>query len=153
VKLARVVGTVVSTFNAPVFDERTLLVCDLLAPDGTPAGGYMIAVDTVGAGPGETVLLLDEGSSARQILGVRQGPVRTLVVGIVDAVTLVPSEMPGSTADAAGAAKATPRAARAPRTKGTKTATGTKAATGTPPTATSTAPVARKRSRRSPKAR
>jgi ethanolamine utilization protein EutN len=88
VKLGRVVGTVVSTINAPVFDGRRLLVCDLVGPAGEPAGGYLIAVDTVGAGAGETVLLLDEGNSARQILGLSTAPVRTLVVGIVDAVEL-----------------------------------------------------------------
>lgn len=90
-KLARVVGTVVSTINVPVFDDRKLLVCDLLAPDGTAAGGYLIAVDTVGAGPGETVLLLDEGGSARQVLGSTDGPVRTIVVGIVDAIEVTPA--------------------------------------------------------------
>ena len=87
VKLARVVGTVVSTITVPVFEGRTLLLCDLLGPDGAPAGGHLIAVDTVGAGPGETVLLLDEGNGARQILGAPNAPVRTLVVGIVDDVT------------------------------------------------------------------
>ena len=44
----------------------------------------MIAVDTVGAGAGEMVLLLDEGNSARQVLGQSPAPVRTLVVGVVD---------------------------------------------------------------------
>lgn len=86
-KLARVVETVVSTINVPVFDGRRLLLCDLLDSEGQPAGGYLIAVDTVGAGAGETVLLLDEGNSARQVLGLSQGPVRTVVVGIVDAIT------------------------------------------------------------------
>jgi microcompartment protein CcmK/EutM len=86
-KLARVAETVVSTINVPVFDGRRLLLCDLLDSEGRPAGGYLIAVDTVGAGAGETVLLLDEGNSARQVLGLSQGPVRTLVVGIVDAIT------------------------------------------------------------------
>ena len=38
-KIGRVVGTVVSTINAPAFDGRTLLLCDLLDPAGTPAGG------------------------------------------------------------------------------------------------------------------
>jgi ethanolamine utilization protein EutN len=89
-KLARVVGTVVSTINVPVFDGRKLLVCDLLDPDGAASGGYLIAVDTVGAGPGETVLLIDEGNSARQILAASDAPVRTLVVGIVDDVRLDP---------------------------------------------------------------
>ena len=50
-KLARVVGTVVSTVKSPIFDGRALLLVDLLEPDGREAGGYLIAVDTVGAGP------------------------------------------------------------------------------------------------------
>jgi ethanolamine utilization protein EutN len=86
-KLGRGVGTIVSTINVPAFDGRTLLLCDLLDPSGRPAGGYLIAVDTVGAGAGETVLLLDEGTSARQVLAAPGAPIRTLVVGIVDAVT------------------------------------------------------------------
>jgi ethanolamine utilization protein EutN len=85
-KLGRVVGTVVSTVNVPAFDDRTLLLCDLLDPAGQRAGGYVIAVDTVGAGVGETVLILDEGNSARQVLGAPGAPIRTLVVGIVDSV-------------------------------------------------------------------
>jgi ethanolamine utilization protein EutN len=121
-KLARVVGTVVSTINVPIFEDRTLLLCDLIDPRGKVAGGYMIAVDTVGAGPGETVLLMDEGTSARQILGVKKGPVRTLVVGIVDDVALVPSEeaaapeRPATAAETAAAkAPTAPKAARRPR--------------------------------------
>jgi ethanolamine utilization protein EutN len=86
VKLARVVGTVVSTINTPDFDGRTLLLCDLLDPSGKPAGGYMIAVDSVGAGAGEMVLLLDEGTGARQVLAAPGAPIRTVIVGIVDAV-------------------------------------------------------------------
>ena len=86
-KLGRVVGTVVSTINTPDFEGRTLLLCDLLDPSGTPAGGYVIAVDSVGAGAGETVLILDEGNSARQVLAAPGAPIRTVVVGIVDEVT------------------------------------------------------------------
>jgi microcompartment protein CcmK/EutM len=86
-KLARVVGTVVSTIKSPIFEGRTLLVCDLVEPTGEASGGYLIAVDTVGAGAGELVLLLDEGTSARQIVGeTGGGPLRTVVVGIVDQV-------------------------------------------------------------------
>lgn len=87
-KVARVSATVVSTIHAPFFDGRRLLLCDLLEPSGEPAGGYLIAVDTVGAGAGETVLLLDEGNSARQVVGVNPAPIRTLVVGIIDAIEL-----------------------------------------------------------------
>ena len=114
-KLGRVVGTVVSTINAPDFNNRTLLLCDLLDPSGKPAGGYLIAVDTVGAGAGETVLILDEGTSARQVLGAPGAPIRTLVVGIVDAVTGgEPGASPAVTRSAAGMHSGP----RAPRRRG-----------------------------------
>jgi microcompartment protein CcmK/EutM len=84
VKLARVAGTVVSTVQTPALNGRKLLLCDVLRLDGKPDGSSLIAVDTVQAGVGEVVLLLDEGNSARQVLGVSPAPVRTLVVGVVD---------------------------------------------------------------------
>lgn len=112
-KLARVVGTVISTINVPIFDGRKLLLCDLLAPEGGAAGGYLIAVDTVGAGVGESVLLLDEGNSARQILGEKDAPVRTLVVGIVDHVELAAAST--GTAGATGAADEPRKPARRTR--------------------------------------
>ncbi len=88
-KIGRVVGTVVSTICSPIFEDRRLLLCDLLDEGGEPTGGYSIAVDTVDAGAGETVLILDEGNSARQVLNREpDGEIRALVVGIVDAVTL-----------------------------------------------------------------
>lgn len=87
-KIGRVSGTVVSTISAPIFDGQRLLVCDYLTPTGDLAGGYVIAVDTVDAGPGETVLILDEGTAARQIMGVKVGPIRAMVVGVIDDVAL-----------------------------------------------------------------
>ncbi len=117
-KLGRVVGTVVSTINAPDLEHRTLLLCDLLDPAGVPGGGYLIAVDSVGAGAGETVLILDEGNSARQVLAAPGAPIRTVVVGIVDEVT---GETPAAPQPAAKtAAVATHR--KAPRRhRGTRT--------------------------------
>ncbi len=97
-KLGRVVATVVSTIASPIFEERTLLLCDLVDERGQLSGGYLIAVDTVGAGAGELVLILDEGNSARQIVGEKTGPLRTVVVGIVDDVEL------GEPSQGAGAA-------------------------------------------------
>ncbi|MCD4750197.1 MAG: EutN/CcmL family microcompartment protein [Thermoanaerobaculales bacterium] len=87
-KLGRVTGTVVSTISAPFFDGRRLLTVDLLDPAGTPTGAYLICVDAVDAGAGETVLVLDEGSSARQILKSDNAPVRAVIVGIIDEITL-----------------------------------------------------------------
>lgn len=83
-KIGRVVGTVVSTINAPVFEGRRLLLCDLLDLAGQPTRSYTIAVDAVDAGAGEVVLILDEGNSARQVVGVDPAPIRAVVVGIVD---------------------------------------------------------------------
>ena len=88
-KVAEVVGTVVATIQYPFFDGKRLLVCDLLTADGKPTGSYTIAVDVVDAGVGERVLVVDEGNSARQLFDLDTGPVRAVVVGIVDAVDLV----------------------------------------------------------------
>ena len=87
-KVGRVVGTVISTIDHDALDGRRLLTCDLLGSDGEPDGTYLICVDTVGAGAGETVLIVDEGNSARQVLGKTTAPVRSVVVGIVDVLTL-----------------------------------------------------------------
>lgn len=85
-KLGRVSGTVVSTINHPVYDDRRLLLVDLMDPDGEDTGDYLICVDAVGAGAGEQVLVLDEGNGARQVVGWPGGPIRAVVVGIVDDV-------------------------------------------------------------------
>lgn len=86
-KVGRVVGTVVSTINIPLFDEHRLLLCDIQGLDGEPSG-YTIAIDVVDAGIGETVLILDEGNSARQILGRDWGAIRAVVVGVVDELSI-----------------------------------------------------------------
>jgi microcompartment protein CcmK/EutM len=87
VKLGRVVGNVVSTINVRDLEDRTLLLVDLVGPDGELSGGYMIAVDNIGAGAGETVLMIDEGNGARQVLRAPGAPIRTVIIGIVDEVT------------------------------------------------------------------
>ncbi|MEX2420124.1 MAG: EutN/CcmL family microcompartment protein, partial [Acidimicrobiia bacterium] len=51
---------------------------------GADTGGYLICVDTVGAGAGEMVLIVDEGNSARQVVGDTTAPIRSVIVGIVD---------------------------------------------------------------------
>lgn len=86
--LGRVVGEIHSTVNHPFYDARTLLIVEKAKPDGTAAGGYLIAIDTVDAGVGDSVLVLDEGNGARQVLQSANAPVRSVVVGIVDAVTV-----------------------------------------------------------------
>lgn len=87
-KLARVQGEVVSTIKHPFFEGRLLLLCVFVSPDEQPEGGYTIAVDAVGAGIGDLVLILDEGNGARQILGAENAPVRAVIAGIVDDVAV-----------------------------------------------------------------
>jgi ethanolamine utilization protein EutN len=81
-----VIGEIHSTINHPFYDGRKLMVVEKTSPQGKPSGYYLIAVDTVGAGPGEPVLVLDEGTGARQVLGSSNGPVRSVIVGIIDHV-------------------------------------------------------------------
>ena len=84
--LGRITGNVVSTIHHPIVEGRKLLVAERLDATGQPTGGYIIAIDAIGAGSGETVLILDEGSGARQILDDSKAPVRSMVVAIVDDV-------------------------------------------------------------------
>lgn len=85
--MGRVVGTVVSTIEIPLLDEHRLLLCDLDDLEGKPTA-YTIAIDVVDAGVGEKVLILDEGNSARQILGLDTGAIRTVIVGVVDELSV-----------------------------------------------------------------
>ena len=80
--LGSVIGEIYGTIKHPFYEGKKLLVIE----KESPAGGYLIAVDSVGAGVGEHVLVLDEGNGARQVLESTDGPVRSVVVGIVDQV-------------------------------------------------------------------
>jgi ethanolamine utilization protein EutN len=86
--LGRVCGTVVSTVQHPFYQGKKQLIVRACTPDGAFDGDrYVVAVDLVGAGVGETVLVEDEGNSARQLLDAKDAPVRSVIVGIVDEVT------------------------------------------------------------------
>jgi ethanolamine utilization protein EutN len=86
--VGQVAGEIISTINHADYDNRRLLVIDRLDTAGKPAGGYLIAVAAVEAGVGDRVLVLDEGTGARQILGESKAPIRSVVVGIVDSVDI-----------------------------------------------------------------
>jgi len=86
--IGKVIGTVVSTIKIDHLDGRKLLLVDQLDLQGNETGAYDIAVDVVQAGPGDTVLVLDEGNGARQILKLDPGAIRAVVVGVVDEVAL-----------------------------------------------------------------
>lgn len=84
--IGRVSGQIFMTVNHRAYDARTLLIIDRLTPEGKLSGGYLIAVDSVGAGAGQMVLVVDEGNGAQQILGCPSAPIRSVVVGIIDEI-------------------------------------------------------------------
>ena len=86
--IAKVAGTVVATIKLPAFHSQKLLLVERLSPQGDVQEPYMIAVDTVQAGVGDTVLVLDEGNGARQVMAAENAPIRTVIVGIVDSVSI-----------------------------------------------------------------
>ncbi len=85
--LAKIVGTVVATRKDPRLVSSTLLVVRPMDPRGKAEGNYLVAIDTVDAGVGETVLVVS-GSSARMAAGLKDCPVDAAVIGIVDAVDI-----------------------------------------------------------------
>ena len=86
--LARIVGTVVATRKDPRLVSSKLLLARPVDPSGKAEGNYLIAIDTVDAGVGETVLIVS-GSSARMAAGLKDCPVDAAIVGIVDTVEVV----------------------------------------------------------------
>lgn len=87
-RLARVIGNVVATIKHQALQGRKLLMVQPITPYGADGGEQVIAVDQAQAGPGDVVLLLEEGNSSRQILHYENAPVRCVIVGIVDHVEL-----------------------------------------------------------------
>ena len=85
--LAKIVGTVVATRKDPRLVSNKLMVARPIDPRGQPDGHYLVAVDTVDAGVGETVLIVS-GSSARMASGMKDCPVDAAIVGIIDAIEM-----------------------------------------------------------------
>ncbi|MBP1620729.1 MAG: ccmL [Acidobacteria bacterium] len=88
--VGRVAGEITATIRHPFYGARKLLVVDRVDANGEPTRGYVIAVDVVDAGVGETVLVLDEGNGARQVFASTDAPVRSVVVGIIDRIDVTP---------------------------------------------------------------
>jgi microcompartment protein CcmK/EutM len=86
--LAKIVGTVVATRKDDRLLGTKLLLARPIDPAGAAYGNHLVAVDTVDAGVGETVLIVS-GSSARMAADLKDCPVDAAVVGIVDTVQVV----------------------------------------------------------------
>ena len=85
-QIARVVGTVVSSHKHRKFDGAKLLLVQPVGLDDRPRGTTLLAVDSVGAGVGETVLVVIEGRAAGEALGRKGAPVDAAIIGIVDSM-------------------------------------------------------------------
>ena len=85
--LAKIVGTVVATRKDPRLVSNKLMVARPVDPRGKAEGAYLVAVDTVDAGIGETVLIVS-GSSARMAAGMKECPVDAAIVGIIDTIDI-----------------------------------------------------------------
>jgi len=87
--IGRIIGDVVATRKAPSHEGRKILVVQPLNLDGSDRGEAVLALDGVGAGVGERVLLTTEGFSAMTCVGRPNSPIDTAVIGIIDHVELV----------------------------------------------------------------
>jgi microcompartment protein CcmK/EutM len=96
--LARVEGNVTATRKHPSFAGWRLIICQPIGRDGQPEAAPLVALDALGAGLHQRVILSSDGLAARRAVGDDQSPARWMIIGIVDEVT------PGTTAlqDSAG---------------------------------------------------
>jgi len=87
--LAKIIGNVVSTVKEKGYDSRKILIVQPVDPSGQPKGSSFLAVDTVQSGIGDTVLVLEEGGSARMILEEPETfTIKAVTAGIVDQITV-----------------------------------------------------------------
>lgn len=82
--IGRVVGDVVSTHRHENLGEKKLQLVRRLDLDGKEEGGEVIALDVIGVGVGERVLVVQEGGAARSLFNDKKIPVQAVIVGVVD---------------------------------------------------------------------
>jgi ethanolamine utilization protein EutN len=87
-QIAKVIGTVVSTQKNKKFDGAKLMLVQPLNLDDSPRGNALLAIDGVGAGVDEKVLVVLEGRAAGEALGKKGAPVDAAIVGIIDTVSI-----------------------------------------------------------------
>jgi ethanolamine utilization protein EutN len=87
-QIARVIGTVVATQKHRKFEGAKLLLVQPVTLDDQPRGVSLLAVDAVGAGVHEKVLIVIEGRAAAEAIGRKGAPVDAAVIGIVDSVDI-----------------------------------------------------------------
>jgi ethanolamine utilization protein EutN len=87
--ICKVIGSIVSTIKHDSFRNKKIMVVRPINPDGSFKSGTLVAIDTVCAGVGDTVLVASEGRSAMELLGLKKRePLRSVIVGIIDRIDL-----------------------------------------------------------------
>ena len=84
--IAKVIGDVVSSVKYETLHAYKILIVQPVDPDGTEKGEPLLALDMVDSGKGDVVLIVDQGSAARQVLLMEYPTVRTLILGVVDRI-------------------------------------------------------------------
>jgi microcompartment protein CcmK/EutM len=82
--IAKVLGTVVASVKHEVYQGKKIMVVQPVDLHGNYKGNSLLAIDEVRAGVGDTVLVLNEGSSARQVVNNELAPLRAVIMGVVD---------------------------------------------------------------------
>lgn len=82
--LGRVIGQATSTVKHPSMQGCRLLIVQMLTANGGADGDPVLAIDTLGAGRGNTVMMTSDGGSVREMLGSNNSPVRWAVIGLQD---------------------------------------------------------------------
>ena len=90
--LARVEGNLTATRKHPSYEGWRLVICQPIDREGTPEGVPQVAIDSLGAGMHQRVIISSDGSATRKAVGDEKSPARWMIVGVVDEVT------PGTTA-------------------------------------------------------
>jgi ethanolamine utilization protein EutN len=85
-QLGKVIGHVTSTIKHPSLTGWRLVVTQLLGASRRPEGDPVVAVDKLGSGVGQVVILNSDGKGARELIGDDKSPVRWFVIGIVDEI-------------------------------------------------------------------
>ena len=91
-KLVRVAGNVVATHKYPCYKGHKVLIVQPVDEKGNDVGSSFLSMDTVDAGPGDLVLVEQEGNTARQLLGTKDDPFHSVIVGVVDKVSIEKTE-------------------------------------------------------------
>ena len=86
--IGKVIGTIISTIKHPAYHSKKLLVIQPMSLKGQTESESFIAIDEAQAGPGNTVLVMREGSGARQVTQIEDAPIISVVIGVLDSVEI-----------------------------------------------------------------